>query len=103
MDHGGYSTAASVDAATTSYRDNADPLRRFVDDCLEVTGRHDDKETRFAVYARYKEWTEENGHKPLGAGRFWPRLHGVDGRIDPTRLSNGVRYVGGTCLKESWR
>ena len=103
MTRGGYSIPASVTDATTGYRENADPLRRFIDDCIIVTGGHGDTVTRSGVYTRYKEWIDENGHRPLGANKFWSRLVAVDPRIDPTRISAGMRLVGGVRLVDSWK
>ena len=103
MTNGGYDTPRSALEATDAYREAADPLRRFVNDCLDITGSYGDTETRSQVYCRYKYWNEENGHRPLGANRFWARLRAIDPRIDPDRFSGGSRLVGGIQLGDKWQ
>ena len=97
MHRGCYDRPASVTAATESYQVNADPLRRFMDDELDITGNAVDEMPRSAVYLRYKAWCEDNGAKPLGANRFWPRLVGASqDRIDPdAKTVRGDRYCSG--------
>jgi phage/plasmid-associated DNA primase len=102
VDRRGYDRPASVLAATGGYRDDADPLRRFVDDCVIVTDRHDDTIARSSLYARYSEWCEQNGHRQLGATRFRGRLVALDPRIDIARKSSGIRLVGGVQPERSW-
>lgn len=104
MDRGRYSTPASVARATGGYREDSDPVRRFIEDCLDVTGDPNDAETRAAVYGRYKEWCEVNGHRHMGANRFWGRLRsGIEPGIDPdAKVINGQRYAGGLQLVTSW-
>lgn len=103
MERGGYDQPRSVTDATLGYREVADPLRRFVEDCLHVTDDHADTTPRSAVYTRYREWCEENGQRPLGANRFWGRLVAVAPKVDPTRISAGVRLVGAVRLIGTWR
>ena len=98
-----YSQPASVTAATAEYRDTSDPVRRFIDDCLDVTGDYNDKVTRSDVYSRYREWCERNGHKPLGANRYWSRLATIDATIDVTRIIAGQRHCGGITLRSDWQ
>lgn len=100
MDRGGYDMPASVLAATTDYQSNSDPIRRFVGDCLDVSGRHDCTETRGAVYDAYKVWCDDNGHKRMSTQKFWPRLAALDDRIDIHRITSGIRRVGGVLLDD---
>jgi phage/plasmid-associated DNA primase len=49
------------------FRENSNPVEIFVHECAdEFTGTL----TRKAIYARYKDWCNENGHMPRAANRF---------------------------------
>ena len=103
MKQGRYSTPQSVIDATADFREASDPLRSFLDDCVEVTGEHEHTESRSEFYSLYKEWTDHNGHGRLGANKFWGRLVAVNPAIDINRLKSGERRVGGVILKRRWR
>lgn len=79
---GEYARPPSVEIETAWFRRAADPLRRFADDCLEITGMPHHDVARVAVYAAYREWCQAEGCRPLGGNRFWPALVEIDGRID---------------------
>ena len=102
MKQGHYSTPQSVIDATADFREASDPLRSFLDDCVEVTGEHEHTESRSEFYSRYKDWTDHNGHGRLGANKFWGRLVAVNPAIDINRLKAGERRVGGVILKHRW-
>lgn len=97
INRGSYDTPASVLEATAGYQESADPLRRFLDDEIQITGADSDTLTRRSVYERYKKWCDDNGARPLGANRFWPRMTATCGdRIDVNAgASHGDRYVSG--------
>jgi putative DNA primase/helicase len=97
IDRGGYDRPTSVIEATTSYQVNADPLRRFVEDELDVTGNPNDTLPRATVYDRYKTWCIDNGAKPLGANKFWPRLVIVTSdAVNPAaKVIRGNRHCSG--------
>jgi putative DNA primase/helicase len=97
MQRGKYDRPASVTEATTGYQVNADPLRRFIEDELEMTGAQKDDLPRSAVYRRYKTWCDDNGAKPLGANRFWPRLVAASNdTINPdAKIIQGERFCSG--------
>lgn len=78
IDRRGYDTPVSVRSAMASYQDNIDPVRRFFAESLHVTGSHDDRERRSTVYDRYREWCDENGHRPKASSRFWPHVETLD-------------------------
>jgi putative DNA primase/helicase len=103
MERGGFDLPASVSAANEEYRDVTDPMRTFIGDCVDITGAYIDTVPRAAVYTRYSEWCAENGHRQLGANRFWGQFAATDSRIDMTRASGQVRLVGGVQLIMSWR
>lgn len=103
MRQGHYSTPASVTAATEGFREASDPLRRFLEDCVTITGHHDDIVSRRELYGQYGAWCDLNGHKTFGANRFWNRLPVIDSRIDIARIKAGTRFVGGVKLKRDWQ
>jgi len=106
IDRGAYDRPASVADATANYQTNADPLRRFIDDELDVTGNHTDTLPHRAVYHRYKTWCDDNGAKSLGANRFWTRLEAsTSSNIVPNatavrgdRHCSGVNFHAGSGL-----
>jgi len=102
MAQGRYSQPESVTEATAGFRENSDPLRRFIEDCITITDNYNDTTARADMYARYQSWCEHNGHKPFGANRFWGRLTAIDQRIDVARVSAGRRLVGGVRLVDGW-
>ena len=104
MKQGHYSTPQSVVDATRDFREASDPLRTFLDDCVEVTGDYDHTETRSDFYTRYREWCEHNGHqRPFGANKFWGAVVAINPDIDPARLKSGERRVGGVMLRFRWK
>ncbi len=94
------SIGATVGTATEAFKAEADPMRRFVSDCVTITGDWKHQPTRPAVYERYTSWCAENGHsRPLAANRFWQQLGAIDDRIvtdGPKR--DGLRHVAGIQL-----
>lgn len=94
----GFSMPESVRAAGAKYRENADPIRRFADDRLTITGDQAHRKPRAAVYGAYKVWCEENGHRPMSAARFYEHLGSAFPQVNPGLMSCGVRYVAGAYL-----
>ena len=104
MERGGFDEPDSVTRANERYRQSTDPLRRFAADCLKITGDVADTATRSAVYARYKDWCDANGHrKPLPTNRFWGQLAELDTRINVERVLHGQRFIDGAYLRATWR
>jgi len=91
---------ATVGAATEAFKVEADPMRRFVNDTLAVTGDWKHKLDRSVLYRRYENWCTENGHsRPLAANRFWQQLGAIDDRIVTEGPKvGGVRHVAGVQL-----
>ena len=85
-------------AATAGYRDHADPVRRFVEDAMEITGDHEHRVSRTRVYEAYTGWCRFNGHRPFGAAKFYAHLGAAFPQVDATFKSQGVRYVLGGYL-----
>lgn len=86
----GLAAPAAVTSATSQYRDEMDAVRRFLDECAELTptGIASAKE----AYARYTSWAESAGEPfPLSQRRFGERL----GRL-------GLRAGKGTGGVRQW-
>ena len=94
MARGGYDIPASVAEAQLDYRENADPVRRFIAETYTVTGDHDDRVSRHDLYGDYKAWCETNTHRPKPTNRFWSHLASVDPRLNYTTVQ-GSRLVSG--------
>jgi phage/plasmid-associated DNA primase len=62
----------------------------FVDDCLVVVGGNE--VTKDIVYARYRKWCEDTGHKPLASNKLSHELH--------ERGFVSARTRDGRCWKE---
>ena len=99
MDRGGFDTPPSVIDATLGYRDTSDPIRRFVEEMIEITGGYDDRVTRRSMFSTYKAWCDEENYRPVGAQKFWGRIRNIDERIDVDVKIAGTRYLRGIQLK----
>lgn len=60
-----------VKAATAEYRKSSDKLGRFIDECLDYTGKNT---AAGAVYDRYSAWCNENGYGCENKGNFFDDL-----------------------------
>lgn len=94
----GFTMPTSVATAGAAYRENADPVRRFADDCLVITGDHEHRKPRAAVYEAYKSWCNDNGHRHLAAARFYDHIGTTFPQVNAKHMSNGTRYVTGAYL-----
>lgn len=95
MSSGGFDIPASVAAATSDYRDQTDPVRRFIEERISITGVHEQRELRSAVFNEYRSWCGDENHRPLAASKFWGRIRTIDDRINVDAHSNGQRQVSG--------
>ena len=96
LGRGDYVRPASVVAATEAFRRDSDPLARFVDECLIVTGMPHHSVARAGVVDAYRAWCRIEGmQRPLASNRLWRELEALDPRIDtgttPSK-PNGHRY-----------
>ncbi len=99
--NGGFTMPQSVVEATSEYRTKADPVARFLDERMDVTGDRDDREPRAIVYEAYRQWcaSEEGITHPLSARKFYDRLRTLGrGAVDPDVKSVGQRLVVGAVL-----
>lgn len=95
---GSFSRPQSVTDASDAYRYNADPIRRFVEDSLNVTGDINHRAPRTKVYSAYRSWCELNGHRSMAAGRFYDHLMSTFPLVNAKFMSMGVRYVSGAWM-----
>ena len=68
----GLAAPEAVTSATAQYRSEMDAVRRFLDDCAELTPGG--KTTAKALYARYKTWAEAQGEYALSQRKLGERL-----------------------------
>jgi putative DNA primase/helicase len=100
MNRPGFDTPASVIAATSDYRETSDPVRRFMDDVVTVTGSYSDTIGRTHVYKLYRRWCDDNGNKPLAASKFYRRMVAINQHVDLDRVYGGERRIGGITVDE---
>jgi putative DNA primase/helicase len=83
LGRGDYVRPASVVAATEAFRRDSNPLARFADECLEVTGMPHHSVARLAVVDAYRAWCRIEGvSHPVASNRLWRELEVLDPRID---------------------
>jgi putative DNA primase/helicase len=89
---GGLGIARSVAAATDAYRMEMDVLGRWMDDCCTLGPGH--LSSARGLYASYKRWADDEGHKAYSATRFGRELgdRGLEKKLHgPDRTTH---YVG---------
>ena len=69
MRRGGFTQPASVVEATKRFREEADPIRGFMQDRITRGGREFIE--RSAVYVAYSMWASSNGFMQMSASRFY--------------------------------
>lgn len=72
-----------VKMETQEYRDDMDPVGRFVQSCIEVA--YGEVVTGAEMYAGFEQWCEANGTKPMSGTKFGTilktKLPRTDGRV----------------------
>jgi putative DNA primase/helicase len=103
MRRGQFSIPASVTNATENFKKEADPLRGFIDECIELLG--DDSPfhvSRTEIYSAYTTYATRNGFHHMSAARFYEGfLAAVSGLGVGLRMAtrHGVRgYYGARVL-----
>jgi P4 family phage/plasmid primase-like protien len=72
MRRGAFTSSKTVDKATARFRDEADPMRSFVAECLIFNHDNDPTFTlRNDVYSAYAAWAINNGFHAMSAQRFY--------------------------------
>ncbi len=92
---GGYTIPVSHQAALDQWRHDADPVRTFVEQkCDRVpTGSEVPIIPSRLIYAAYRRWCQDNGHRPLAINRFGQRMKDIG--IVPEHKMNGSYYSVG--------
>jgi len=92
QDRGSFDVPAGVEEATTQFRENNDVPALFVTDrCIEDP---DAREKAGTLYSEYRQWCEDNGHRPQSSTRLsddWQRLGFERKRIKGSSYYQGVR------------
>lgn len=100
MRRGKFTVPKSVAEATQRFRNEADPLRAFTEDCVRFvqhgfTARTD-------VYARYASWAVTNGFHAMSAQRFYEGFNSAGTEMSPTEFRpvtvKGTRGYSGVQL-----
>ena len=89
----GLGTATAIEEAVKAYRDQADVIGQFIEECCEV-GPHFSVHTT-ELYRRYAAWAKELGHRPIADNTLGAQL---EDRQFPAAMSNGKRKRKGLRL-----
>jgi putative DNA primase/helicase len=94
MKNSAFTISRSVRTATDDYRQQADPVRAFVDDRLDVVAGS--REKRSLIYHEYKAWCEDNGRHAFSSHRFYAGIERIDG---VHQEKSGDRYLRGLSFR----
>jgi len=103
MRRGRFTLPPSVTTATERFRNEADPLRAFMEDRVSFHREYEGAFTaRADVYGAYTAWAVLNGFHQMSAARFYESF--VAGSIDMAypitpHMRNGVRGYRGITIK----
>ncbi len=104
MRRGRFSLPASVEAATERFRNEADPMRAFMED--RVSYRHEGEHAftaRADVYSAYVAWAVLNGFQQMSAARFYESFSAAATDVSQYPMSaviiQGVRGYKGIVIK----
>jgi P4 family phage/plasmid primase-like protien len=88
-----FNDSKRIKEATLAYRTEADAVRLFADQELEIgTGL---KMERTNAYLEFKYFCEDQGRKPVAASKFYSRIGDLDGITDTNSRSGNKRYILG--------
>ena len=96
---GHFEVPATVRATTEEFRLTNDVPKMFVEDACVVSDADGCEAQAQDLYAAYRHWSLENGHKPISAksvAKEWKRL-GFG-----TRSLHGRKYYTGVKVDEGW-
>jgi putative DNA primase/helicase len=102
----GLGVPPSVEAATSHYFADQNPLKGFLEECIEVTNEPHHDESREAVRARYESWARAQGVRfTLGAKEFTGRMRALASELPEQyreKIINGRRLWVGIRLRDSY-
>lgn len=89
MARGYFEEPECVQQATAGFRVAADPVRSFLDErAAPVAGTFAHTSL---IYGRFKEWCQENGHRPLSLKKFLGRVEAVAAEVLDVPLTRTKR------------
>lgn len=92
MVRGQFDPPRVVREATEKYRDDADPIRTFLNETYATFNSGQHWSPRTSVYASYVQWMNEAGHRALGRSHFYDALESANGSISVTHsIRQGTR------------
>lgn len=97
---GDFVTPDNVIDATDRFRTNADPIRQWFDDCVQVDVTQ--RAPRVDLYTSYGNWCVSNGFRPVNSRKFYGSVRDIvlaatgPDVVNVDEKSNGVRYF--TCV-----
>ena len=86
----GLNPPRAVTERTESYRVDSDIVGQFIEQATEE--RDNARTPSQELYAAYRGWCEENGHKPISHTRFGKTL--TERRTEKARSAGGNVYIG---------
>lgn len=85
----GFKVPGVVRAAIDEYKNEEDTVGHFLSEC--VNARETAKVRAGELYKAYREWCEQNGHKPMSGNSFGKEMHS---RFDSFQDSRHTYYIG---------
>jgi putative DNA primase/helicase len=73
----GLNAPEKVQASTRTYFEEQENVRRWLDDCCELTGNPNDTARAAVLYQRYKQWAADHGEEWMSATLFSPKLEAL--------------------------
>ena len=70
--NGKFTKSDQLKATIEKYKDQSNPIRRYISDCLEVSEKT--IIPKQYLYLHYKEYMQEKGNNPLSAPKFFEKL-----------------------------
>lgn len=89
----------SVINAGLEFRQTTDPVASFVSECITVA--EECGLPRTDIFNRYRQWCDDNGHRPLSASKFYDRLVGAIPGARATKVQ-GLRRIEGIAKGDDW-
>ncbi|HOY65123.1 MAG TPA: phage/plasmid primase, P4 family, partial [bacterium] len=96
-ENNGFTKSGASERFMEDFRIESDPLAQFIEECLD-TSDPNAKTPKNVLFAKYQQWSNDSGYRPLSAAIFYRNLkHKID--FAESRSSDGegsrVRYIHG--------